>query len=106
VCFRVLALGLALLVVSFLPASNLLFRVGFVLAERVLYIPSVGFCVLVTLGIRQLSTISPEYQYVTRLFSRLALYSKACSLDDKEQFYDALGHAGIKVVPKKSGVDH
>jgi len=59
-----MALGLALLVVSFLPASNLVFRVGFVLAERVLYIPSTGFCVLITLGIRQLSTISPEYHQV------------------------------------------
>lgn len=31
--------GLLLLVVPFLPASNLLIRVGFVVAERILYIP-------------------------------------------------------------------
>ena len=31
---------------SFLPATNLLFYVGFVVAERVLYIPSIGFCLL------------------------------------------------------------
>ena len=31
--------GLSLCVVPFLPASNLFFRVGFVLAERILYIP-------------------------------------------------------------------
>lgn len=34
--------SLSLLVLPFLPASNLLFPVGFVLAERVLYIPSMG----------------------------------------------------------------
>lgn len=32
--------------VTFLPASGLFFEVGFVLAERVLYLPSLGFCLL------------------------------------------------------------
>lgn len=32
------------LVIPFVPSSNLLFPVGFILAERVLYTPSVGFC--------------------------------------------------------------
>ncbi len=40
----------SLMILPFLPASNLLFPVGFVLAERVLYLPSVGFCLLVVLG--------------------------------------------------------
>lgn len=31
--------GLCLLVIPFLPASNLFLRVGFVVAERILYIP-------------------------------------------------------------------
>ena len=35
-----------LLLLPFLPASNLLFPVGFILAERVLYMPSVGYCML------------------------------------------------------------
>lgn len=42
--------GLALLVLPLLPASNLFFYVGFVVAERVLYLPSVGFCLLVGIG--------------------------------------------------------
>ena len=42
--------GLSLLVFPFLPASNMLFPVGFVVAERVLYIPSMGFCLLVAAG--------------------------------------------------------
>lgn len=37
---------LALLIIPCIPASNLFFYVGFVLAERVLYIPSVGYCYL------------------------------------------------------------
>jgi hypothetical protein len=34
-------------VITFLPASNLFFTVGFVVAERVLYLPSLGFCLIV-----------------------------------------------------------
>ena len=30
----------------FIPASNLFFPVGFVVAERVLYVLSMGFCIL------------------------------------------------------------
>ena len=37
-----LRFGLALGLISFFPASNALFPVGFTLAERVLYVPSVG----------------------------------------------------------------
>ena len=36
------------MILTFLPASNLLFRVGFVVAERVLYLPSAGFIIIVT----------------------------------------------------------
>ena len=38
------------MVLSFLPATNLLFYVGFVVAERVLYIPSIGLCLLLGKG--------------------------------------------------------
>uniref|UniRef100_A0AAQ5X754 dolichyl-phosphate-mannose--protein mannosyltransferase n=1 Tax=Amphiprion ocellaris TaxID=80972 RepID=A0AAQ5X754_AMPOC len=43
---RTLTLGLVLLVVPFLPACNIFFRVGFVIAERVLYLSSAGYCLL------------------------------------------------------------
>uniref|UniRef100_A0A6Q2YZQ3 dolichyl-phosphate-mannose--protein mannosyltransferase n=1 Tax=Esox lucius TaxID=8010 RepID=A0A6Q2YZQ3_ESOLU len=43
---RTLTLGLVLLVVPFLPACNIFFRVGFVVAERVLYLSSAGYCML------------------------------------------------------------
>lgn len=41
------AVAFALTVASYVPASNALFYVGFVVAERVLYIPSAGYCLLV-----------------------------------------------------------
>ncbi|EFO19749.1 hypothetical protein LOAG_08742 [Loa loa] len=33
-------------VITFLPASNIFVTVGFVIAERVLYLPSVAFCII------------------------------------------------------------
>uniref|UniRef100_A0A182P8E9 Uncharacterized protein n=1 Tax=Anopheles epiroticus TaxID=199890 RepID=A0A182P8E9_9DIPT len=47
--------GLAFMILPFLPASNLFFPVGFVIAERVLYMPSMGFCILVGYGFHLLS---------------------------------------------------
>ena len=46
--------SLALVALPFLPASNLFFPVGFVVAERVLYMPSMGFCLLVAAGCQRL----------------------------------------------------
>lgn len=44
--------SLGVLSLPFIPATNLFFYVGFVIAERVLYIPSIGFCLLVAAGAR------------------------------------------------------
>ena len=39
-------LGMALMIIPFIPSSNLFFPVGFLWAERVLFTPSAGFCIL------------------------------------------------------------
>ena len=46
-----LLLALSWTVIPFLPASNLFFPVGFVVAERILYLPSMGFCLLLAMGV-------------------------------------------------------
>ena len=46
--------GLSLIAFPFLPASNLLFPVGFVVAERILYVPSMGYAILVGIGFDKL----------------------------------------------------
>lgn len=50
----VVGMSLAFLVIPFVPSSGFIFRVGFVVAERILYLPSMGFCMLVALGVRRL----------------------------------------------------
>ncbi|XP_055011548.1 protein O-mannosyl-transferase TMTC3 [Boleophthalmus pectinirostris] len=52
---KTVIMALSLMVLPFIPASNLFFPVGFVVAERVLYVPSMGFCVLVAHGFKILS---------------------------------------------------
>lgn len=43
------------MIFPFIPASNLFFPVGFVIAERVLYMPSMGFCLLVAYGFHSIN---------------------------------------------------
>uniref|UniRef100_A0A1A9UXH9 dolichyl-phosphate-mannose--protein mannosyltransferase n=1 Tax=Glossina austeni TaxID=7395 RepID=A0A1A9UXH9_GLOAU len=50
----VLITSLAFLILPFLPATNLFFYVGFVVAERLLYLPSVGFCLIVGFGLSKI----------------------------------------------------
>ncbi|XP_035280751.1 protein O-mannosyl-transferase TMTC3 [Anguilla anguilla] len=52
---KTVIMALSLIVLPFIPASNLFFPVGFVVAERVLYVPSMGFCMLVANGFRIVS---------------------------------------------------
>lgn len=58
------AASLGFLVLPFLPASNLFFYVGFVIAERILYLPSVGACLIVG------AAISGCYRIARRTGSR------------------------------------
>lgn len=50
----VILISIALIGLPFLPATNIFFYVGFVVAERILYLPSVGYCLLVALGFSKL----------------------------------------------------
>ncbi|XP_050681732.1 protein O-mannosyl-transferase TMTC1-like isoform X2 [Leptidea sinapis] len=49
-----LVAGVMLLVIPYLPASNMLVTVGFVIAERVLYIPSIGFVLITLHGVQMM----------------------------------------------------
>lgn len=60
------AVSLGFLGLPFLPASNLFFYVGFVIAERVLYLPSVGFCLLFGAGVCKLYRIARRKSRASR----------------------------------------
>ncbi|XP_061389627.1 protein O-mannosyl-transferase Tmtc3 [Musca vetustissima] len=70
---RMLIMCLAWIILPFLPASNLFFPVGFVVAERILYMPSMGFCLLIAYGYERIKeslveTKSPQrWQFIWKL---------------------------------------
>ncbi|MBN3316071.1 TMTC4 protein, partial [Atractosteus spatula] len=70
---RTLTFGLVLLVIPFLPASNLFFRVGFVIAERVLYLSCAGYCLIVTYAIGSLCSRCKNYKKLIRALLLLLL---------------------------------
>lgn len=69
---KIIIMSLAWMCFPFLPASNLFFPVGFVVAERVLYMPSMGFCILVAYG---LYNISKKHQRFSKIMLCVLLLS-------------------------------
>ncbi|CCD68214.1 Protein O-mannosyl-transferase F38B6.6 [Caenorhabditis elegans] len=83
-------------IISFLPASNIFFTVGFSIAERVLYLPSAGFCLLCAIIFKKLSVhfknadvlsitlilllISKTYRRSGEWKTELSLYSSGLSV--------------------------
>ena len=73
--WRAVLFAISSLVVPFLPASNLFFPVGFVVAERVLYLPSMGLCMLVALSLWHLITsLSHNKHTLLNQFVKLSLF--------------------------------
>lgn len=78
--------SLFMALLPFAPASNLLFPVGFVIAERVLYLPSMGYCLLVAIGFNVfkmtrrswIAMVSITIVFVN-YFRNIALFTNHCS---------------------------
>ncbi|ETE66199.1 Transmembrane and TPR repeat-containing protein 1, partial [Ophiophagus hannah] len=70
---REILVGLLFLIFPFIPASNLFFRVGFVVAERILYMPSMGYCILLVHGLNKLCLWLNKWGITAMSFSALLL---------------------------------
>uniref|UniRef100_A0A8C3A527 dolichyl-phosphate-mannose--protein mannosyltransferase n=1 Tax=Cyclopterus lumpus TaxID=8103 RepID=A0A8C3A527_CYCLU len=79
---RTLTLGLVLLVVPFLPACNIFFRVGFVVAERVLYLSSAGYCLLLAYSMGHCCCRWSKYRKPlgVSMLALLCVYVARCAL--------------------------
>ncbi|CDS43735.1 transmembrane and TPR repeat containing protein [Echinococcus multilocularis] len=85
-----LSMGLALLALPYMPASNLFFYVGFVVAERVLYVPSAGFCLIMGLGFQYLLQKCRQHRQIGLFHSRAIAYlllAIVCSGFSLKTFY-------------------
>ncbi|XP_055889069.1 protein O-mannosyl-transferase TMTC2-like [Biomphalaria glabrata] len=100
-------LALSILIFPFIPASNLFFYVGFVIAERILYIPSMGACLLVGLGFDALYAKffhSARRKFLVAGLALLVLsFSAKTVLRNRDwQTEERLYSAGVAVNPAKA----
>jgi protein O-mannosyl-transferase len=98
---------MAFMILPFVPATNMLFYVGFVVAERVMYIPSVGFCLLLGLGAGILMRRWQLSETKTRIFLLtilIALSSMSClTIHRNLDWYDeeSLFKSAVHINPPK-----
>ena len=115
---KIVLMGVVMMIFPFLPASNLFFPVGFVVAERVLYLPSMGFCMLVALGFKILLQRA-KYSNILRKFiqillgSLLVMHSVKTLHRNRDWYsYTTFNKAGVKFNPFNAatlsnlGIDH
>lgn len=96
-------LSFAFLILPFLPATNILFYVGFVVAERVLYLPSAGLCLLIGLaGAKFWNYRQFRTSIVLCLFVLLCAFS-ARTLHRNKDWYneESLYRSAIPINPPK-----
>ncbi|KAG8194872.1 hypothetical protein JTE90_029163 [Oedothorax gibbosus] len=105
---RSMLLYLCILVLPFLPASNMFVTVGFVVAERVLYIPSIGFCILITSGLRKLKHSTRFYWMWQGLTLFLVIFFMArTTIRNKDwKTRETLFTSGLTSVPHNAKVHY
>ncbi|XP_049951100.1 protein O-mannosyl-transferase TMTC4-like [Schistocerca serialis cubense] len=103
---RCMILSLGLLVIPFLPASNIFFRVGFVVAERVLYLPSAGHCMLIVIGLRQLAQVDRSLARVGFLYLLIAFGSRATRRSAQWKTEEVLFESGLNVCPLNAKIHY
>lgn len=96
-----------MLVIPFLPASNIFFNVGFVLAERTLYIPSAGYCLLVVIGLQKLYNRVPvQYLLLTYVALISLFFVKSWIRSDQWRTETTLFRSALHVCPLNAKVHY
>ncbi|KAH9503706.1 Protein O-mannosyl-transferase tmtc1 [Bulinus truncatus] len=98
-------MSLACMVIPFVPASNLFFRVGFVIAERILYIPSIGYCILIALGLSKIRSTLPRLRVGLSVIYLALLVVMATKTYQRNQVWesrDSLFRSGVKDLPQNA----
>ncbi|MBN3273182.1 TMTC1 protein, partial [Polyodon spathula] len=107
---REVLVGILFLVFPFIPASNLFFRVGFVVAERVLYMPSMGYCILVVHGFNKLCTLMGKLGTTALTVSMLLLLLLFSwkTVQQNEIWFsrESLFRSGIQTLPHNAKVHY
>ncbi|XP_053597358.1 protein O-mannosyl-transferase TMTC4 [Microplitis demolitor] len=105
---RYVSLGLCMLIIPFLPASNLFFTVGFVLAERTLYLPSAGYCFIVVMGLQKLSRRFYRSRMPLIMYTVLVItwFTRSWMRSDQWKNEHSLFRSGLSVCPLNAKVHY
>jgi tetratricopeptide (TPR) repeat protein len=102
--WRLTLFGLSWLMISFLPASHLLLPVGFVIAERVLYTPSMGFTLILAVALAFLIRRYPQATVIF-MFLLLTVYcARTIQRNDDWHTDLALWYSALNVCPRSAKV--
>ncbi|KAJ8253406.1 hypothetical protein GJAV_G00212600, partial [Gymnothorax javanicus] len=106
---RTLSFGLVLLVFPFLPACNLFFRVGFVIAERVLYLSTAGYCLIVTYALGCSCCLWKKHKKILQaaLLGLLCVNVARCALRSEQwRSEESLFSSALSVCPLNAKVHY
>ncbi|XP_058047765.1 protein O-mannosyl-transferase TMTC1 isoform X1 [Ahaetulla prasina] len=106
---REILVGLLFLIFPFLPASNLFFRVGFVVAERILYMPSMGYCILLVHGLNKLCLWLNKWGITAMSFSALLLLLFSWKTVKQNEIWlsrESLFRSGVQTLPHNAKVHY
>lgn len=101
-------MGLAMLIIPFLPASNIFFNVGFVLAERTLYLPSAGYCFIFVIGLQKVCHRFPYSKVPLAIYGILIVtwFAKSWMRSAHWKTEKALFHSALNVCPLNAKVHY
>ncbi|CAD6185323.1 unnamed protein product [Caenorhabditis auriculariae] len=102
---RLFLFGLSSGALSFLPCTNIFFTVGFTVAERVLYLPSFGFCLLVAIGYQRTKRHIKNLDFIVLGVLILAA-SKTFTRSEQWRSEYSLYRSGIDVCPKNAKIHY
>ena len=102
-------IGFVMLIVPYIPSTNLFVVVGFVTAERTLYVPSLGFCVvfvvvldkMISMFISSVALRRRAFMYITTCIV-CAYVARTIERNGDWMHEEALWRSGIEVNPLNS----
>ena len=103
---RLVLWALALIILPFVPAANIFFKVGFVVAERNLYLSVLGYGLLLAYSIRQ---AGKKYRLITRLGCALLICSYILKSRHRSFAWrteESLFLSGLQVCPNNAKVHY
>ena len=106
----VISIALAIIIFSFLPASNILFPTGTIAGERLFYMPSLGICILLALLVSYLCEKGRLVKIITTalfgliicLYTYISFVHQKVWLNEKDLFVSAAACAPNSVLSRSN----